>query len=303
MNQETLKEFLTEAMRKKSRIRGPKSLATRGTTLIRYTIQSLSLLTVKDMKQFQNWDESQDTFTGKLTEMENLVVAAIDLLGPIPWIRQKPKWGKKEEEKTTKDSTLTPTESAKAVIQNPYAKAKQKSTTPASKTKRYRLNGELRTPVHEGWEPKDFHDKNKVISGMFEQLTGVMRNTDGEVIIQPFITEMTLGKLSAPAKPIDERTKSFPRNSWAVGDYIDDTFHASGQPSMVQCCISTTLKPEDFVAEFNKLGCQPRGQCASVDDRGASSECKPLIYCSHNSHSLFSYSVDLVLELAMGICV
>jgi len=24
-----------------------------------------------------------------------------------------------------------------------------------------------------------------------------------------------------------------------------------------------------------------------VDDRGASSECKPLIYCSHNSHSLF----------------
>jgi len=49
--------------------------------------------------------------------------------------------------------------------------------------------------------------------------------------------------------------------------------------------------------------CQPRGQCASVDDRGASSECKPLIYCSYNSHSLFSYSVDLVLELTMGICV
>ena len=38
---------------------------------------------------------------------------------------------------------------------------------------------------------------------------------------------------------------------------------------------------------FGVLDCQPRGQCASVDDRGASSECKPLIYCSHNSHSLF----------------
>jgi len=63
-----------------------------------------------------------------------------------------------------------------------------------------------------------------------------------------------LGKLSAPAKPIDEHTKSFPRNSWTVGDCIDGTFHASGQSSMVQCCISTTLKPEDFVAEFNKLG-------------------------------------------------
>jgi len=81
-----------------------------------------------------------------------------------------------------------------------------------------------------------------------------MRNTDGEVTIQPYITEKLLGKLSAPAKPIDERTKSFPRNSWAVGDYIDGTFHASGQSGMVQCCISTTLKPEDFVAEFNKLG-------------------------------------------------
>jgi len=35
------------------------------------------------------------------------------------------------------------------------------------------------------------------------------------------------------------------------------------------------------------MWCQPRGQCASVDDvHGASSECKPLIYCSHNSHSL-----------------
>jgi len=40
--------------------------------------------------------------------------------------------------------------------------------------------------------------------------------------------------------------------------------------------------------------CQPRGQCASVDDvDAASSECKPLIYCSHNSHSLSNYSVDL----------
>jgi len=257
MNRETLKEFLTEAMRKKSQIRGPHSLATRGTTLIRHNIQSLSLLTAKDMKKFPNWDKSQDAFTGKLTEMEKLMVAALDLLGPIPWIRQKPKPGKKEEEKTektAKDSTLTPTESAKAIIQNPYAKAKQKSTTPASKMKRYRIIGELQTPVHEGWEPKDFHNKNKVISGMFQQMTGVMRNTDDEVIIQPYITEKMLGKLSAPAKPIDERTKSFPRNSWAAGDYIDGTFHALGQPSMVQCCISTTLKPEDFVAEFNKLG-------------------------------------------------
>jgi len=42
--------------------------------------------------------------------------------------------------------------------------------------------------------------------------------------------------------------------------------------------------------------CQPRGQCASVDDvDGAGSECSVLIYYSHNSHSLFSYSVDLVL--------
>jgi len=71
-----------------------------------------------------------------------MVVAALYLLGPIPWIMQKPKPRKIEEEKTektAKDPTLTPTESAKAIIQNPYAKAKQKSTTPASKTKRHRL--------------------------------------------------------------------------------------------------------------------------------------------------------------------
>jgi len=41
--------------------------------------------------------------------------------------------------------------------------------------------------------------------------------------------------------------------------------------------------------------CQPRGHCASVDDHGAGSECSVLICCSHNSHSLFSHSVDLVL--------
>ena len=39
--------------------------------------------------------------------------------------------------------------------------------------------------------------------------------------------------------------------------------------------------------------CQPRGQCASVDDHGASSECKPLIHCSHNLHSLSNCTVDL----------
>jgi len=32
-----------------------------------------------------------------------------------------------------------------------------------------------------------------------------------------------------------------------------------------------------------------------VDDHGAGSECSVLIYYSHNLHSLFSYSVDLVL--------
>jgi len=32
-----------------------------------------------------------------------------------------------------------------------------------------------------------------------------------------------------------------------------------------------------------------------VDDHGAGSECSLLIYSSHNSHSLFSYSVDLIL--------
>jgi len=30
-----------------------------------------------------------------------------------------------------------------------------------------------------------------------------------------------------------------------------------------------------------------------VDDRGAGSECSVLIYYGHNSHSLFSYTVDL----------
>jgi len=58
MNRAMLEEFLKEAMPKKSRIRGPDSLATGGTTLIRYTIQSLSLLRVNDMKKFPNWDKS-----------------------------------------------------------------------------------------------------------------------------------------------------------------------------------------------------------------------------------------------------
>jgi len=60
MNRETLKEFMTEVIRKKSQIRGVDSLASRGTKLIQYTIQSLSLLKVEDMKKFPNWDESQD---------------------------------------------------------------------------------------------------------------------------------------------------------------------------------------------------------------------------------------------------
>jgi len=34
-----------------------------------------------------------------------------------------------------------------------------------------------------------------------------------------------------------------------------------------------------------------------VDDHGAGSECSVLIHYSHNSHSLFSYSVDLALEV------
>jgi len=101
---------------------------------------------------------------------------------------------------------------------------------------------------------KGFSRQNKVISRKFQQLVGVMRNTDNEVTIQPYITEKMLGKLSAPAKPIDECTKQFPRNSWQVGYHIDGTFHSSGRSSIVQCCISTTLKPEDFVTECNKRG-------------------------------------------------
>jgi len=51
------------------------------------------------------------------------------------------------------------------------------------------------------------------------------------------------------------------------------------------------------------IDCQPRGQCASVDDvDAASSEFRPLFCCSHNLHSLSNCSVDLVLELTMGFC-
>ena len=34
-----------------------------------------------------------------------------------------------------------------------------------------------------------------------------------------------------------------------------------------------------------------------MDDHGAGSECSVLIYYSHNSHSLFNYSVDVALEV------
>jgi len=67
MNRETLEGFMTEAIRKKSRIQGVDTLAVRGAKLIRKTIQSLSLLKVEDMKKFPNWDKAQDAFTGKLT--------------------------------------------------------------------------------------------------------------------------------------------------------------------------------------------------------------------------------------------
>jgi len=33
-----------------------------------------------------------------------------------------------------------------------------------------------------------------------------------------------------------------------------------------------------------------------VDDHGAGSECSVLIHCSHNSHSLSNYPVDVALE-------
>jgi len=46
-----------------------------------------------------------------------------------------------------------------------------------------------------------------------------------------------------------------------------------------------------------------RGDIVRPWSHGAGSECSVLIYYSHNSHSLFSYSVDLVLVLTMGICV
>ena len=51
----------------------------------------------------------------------------------------------------------------------------------------------------------------------------------------------------------------------------------------------------ELIGSATQRECQPRGHCASVDDHGAGSECSVLIYYSHNLHSLFSYSVDLVL--------
>jgi len=50
----------------------------------------------------------------------------------------------------------------------------------------------------------------------------------------------------------------------------------------------------ELIGSTTQRECQPRGHCASVDDHGAGSECSLLIYYSHNLHSLFSYSVDLV---------
>jgi len=59
--------------------------------------------------------------------MEKLVVVVFDLLGPIPWITESlATTEKKEAEKAKKEPTATPRESAKAIIQNPCAKAKKK---------------------------------------------------------------------------------------------------------------------------------------------------------------------------------
>jgi len=89
--------------------------------------------------------------------MEKLVVVVFDLLGPIPWITESlATTEKKEAEKAKKEPTATPRESAKAIIQNPCAKAKKKAKTPTSTTNKYKLIGELQTPVHEGWEPREF---------------------------------------------------------------------------------------------------------------------------------------------------
>jgi len=71
--------------------------------------------------------------------------------------------------------------------------------------------------------------------------------------------------------------------------------------SIAEIEVSLTAKNARVDNDGHHALCQPRGQCASVDDRGASSECKTLMHCSHNSHSLCSYTVILVrVELTMG---
>jgi len=55
MDRAKLQEFITEAMRKTSRIRrSNSSMPARGTKLIRHTIQGIAHLTVKDMEKFPN---------------------------------------------------------------------------------------------------------------------------------------------------------------------------------------------------------------------------------------------------------
>jgi len=62
--------------------------------------------------------------------------------------------------------------------------------------------------------------------------------------------------------------------------------------------------PFELIGSTTQRGCQPRGLCASLDDAlPAGGECSVLIYCSHNSHSLFNYTRVELSQLTMACSV
>jgi len=177
-SRETLAEFCSECLKNAS-VYHDVEKSKRGTNLVKRTLRRLVKNTLED---FPSWDPDTLAFSDTPSDMEKLMIAMLDVFGPVQLVtdeEEEDETPEPEVSKQDKSKAPSPTPKSMSKTINPYAK--NPITKPPNKSKKGAqakkkkitltpLFLKVTPPPHDTWGENDNAARNQVHKDLMQQL-------------------------------------------------------------------------------------------------------------------------------------
>jgi len=265
-SRETLAEFCSECLKNAS-VYHDEVKSKRGTNLVKRTLPRLVKNTLED---FPSWDPDTLAFSNTPSDMEKLMIAMLDVFGPVQLVTDE-----EEEEETPESEDNPDSAQANSKTPSPTPKSLYKPTNPYAKTPSTKLPSKAKKgaqakkkkitltplflkvtpPPHDTWGENDNAARNQVHKDLMQQLLDQIIEADPDARLEPYDTPFTRARNKPQQRWLGANSKGLPSNPYMCGWYwAFALLYSSGNQSQFQIKINTAIAAETFVQKFNDYG-------------------------------------------------